>query len=373
MDESPCANDAPPSPIWAQAALTAGVGVVAGILLGRKGVTKIAAGMAAVAGAKLLQNACCDDDPAASDDSSAVNRVLAPAEVLPPEDPQKVEIPTHEAPSSDWIDHDAVQFSHLVPDTTFAAEMLKPKELPLLDDEGLPVDHVSVQPAYPRPPDKDVEEGPLIWEPGRFIQSHCNGTSTTVWFGLHDVMPPAGNPASDPVKDAASAEKIASVETPALETPPSPAQHAAAPITTPKHTTRTALPQPRQTAAHVQDATQLPPGLRLAAPGIPAVHHTQRVSQSRSSNSHRQLEPHAPTGVPAPTRQWPLMVLLSVLVAIAIVLVIDRWTNGVLFQKLGASQWSQQHETTDSPSDPPSSASHDPTTPRAVAPVTHNP
>jgi hypothetical protein len=326
MDDSPCAHDAPTSPTWAQAALTAGVGIVAGLMLGRKGITGLAAGVAAMAGANLLKNACRHAD-VAPDDSTTAEAVDAPTEVLPPADPP-LEIPIHEAPAPDWIDHDAVQFSHVVPDASFAATMLKDKELPLLDDDGLPVEHVAVQPVFPEIPDHKVEEAPLVWEPGRFIQSGSNGTSTTVWFGLHDVMPPAENPA--PASSPPLVEQIAPGDAPSHHTP----------IITPKNTGRTLLPQPRQIAAispadHAQEPTQLPPGLRLAGPGIPAVHHTQRVSQSRSSSSHRHLEPRAPSERPAPERTWPLTVLLSILVAIAIFLAIDRWTNGSLIQKLG--------------------------------------
>jgi hypothetical protein len=402
MDKSPCANEAPLSPYWAHAALTAGAGVVAGLLLSRKGMGGLAAGIAAVAGAKLIADACFDDD-----DENRLNDEFAPGnctsqpialspapmEVLPPEVPSLDTTPEKAGP--DWIDHDAIEFSHVVPDATVAAAMLKEKELPLLDDEGLPVAHVAVEPVYPEVPDKKaVDEGPLIWEPGRFIQTHSDATSSTVWFGLLDPAPPASVPAPPqdqpsppPDTPAPVPESPPPAPTPELIFPPPPpptlpleaeprqdpipSAPLQIPVVAPKQTTRTALPQPRQTAAvarHERDqaTAHAPPGLRLTSLGLPAVRHTQRASQLRSTGAHRHvvspLAPFEKTKERHRSRR-AVLVLSCLLAIVAIFLAVDRWTDGAIFQKLGARPWPQQqdmnHGTSPAPSPDTAAAPQD--------------
>lgn len=176
MAETPRDLDAPPSgPAWNGTALAAGAGVLAGLLLGHKGAAGLAAGVAAAAGVKLLSSTRWDEQ-------SAPAPLPHPApDILPAARPVQKE-------PGDWVDHDSVLFGHLVPDATVAVQMLKEKALPLLDDDGLPVEHVSVRPAYPEDLKDDFPTGPIIWELGRFVQSRSDGSGETVWFSLQDVL-----------------------------------------------------------------------------------------------------------------------------------------------------------------------------------------
>lgn len=357
---------------------------MAGLFLGRKGVVSLAAGIAAVAGAKLIADVCFDDDgsdvsndelPPGNLPSEPLALLPAPTEVLPPEGPF---LEAAQEPSSpDWIDHDAVEFSHVVPDATVASAMLKDKELPLLDDEGLPVDHVTVEPVYPEVPDtKAVDEGPLIWEPGRFIQSRSDATSATVWFGLHDPAPPVSPPAPPQEQPSPPPAAPAPVPGPELIFPPPPpaalqleseprqdpipSAPLQIPVVAPKQTTKTALPQQRQTAAvprreRDQDTGQAPPGLRLTSPGLPAVRHTQRVSQLRSTGLHRHVvSPLAPFERAKERRssRWPVLVLSFLLALVAIFLAVDRWTSGAIFQKFGERGSSPEQLSVQQEADP---------------------
>ena len=186
MADTPSDPEAPAaSPALSGAVLAAGAGVLAGLVLGRRGAASVAAGVAAAASMRLLAGS-------SSSAAAPVARSAGPPIPQPPFPPAPSLFPSvkPEPVAGDWVDHDAVLYSHIVPDVSKAGEMLKEKSLPLLDDDGLPVEHVTVQPVYP----DDVTEsynfplGPIIWEPGRFVQSHSDGTGETVWFGLQDLL-----------------------------------------------------------------------------------------------------------------------------------------------------------------------------------------
>lgn len=207
MAESICAPDAPPStPTLATMAVAAGAAVLAGAMIGRKGLTGIAAGLAALAGAKWYSGTRSMKLVPVSEDTWMV--VDHSPEVHPPKEE-----------CTDWLDHDAVDFSHMVPDSAEAAEMLKEKTLPLLDDDGQPVDFISVPVDslivdtvavdYPDVPEAQFPLGPMIWKPGRFPQSTSAGTSETVWFGMQDVTPAPQSPAL-PAPAPAPLEPVAS-------------------------------------------------------------------------------------------------------------------------------------------------------------------
>jgi hypothetical protein len=186
MAESICAPDAPPSePSLATMAVAAGAAVLAGAMMGRKGLAGIVAGVAAFAGAKWYTGARSTAPEAPGEDTTAV------VDLSPEVHPPTVEC-------ADWLDHDAVDFTHIVPDSAEAAEMLKEKTLPLLDDDGHPVEFIEVAAAfpevpvalgYPAVPESEFPLGPIIWKPGRFPQSASAGTSETVWYGVQDVTP----------------------------------------------------------------------------------------------------------------------------------------------------------------------------------------
>src|SRR3954469_16408208 len=114
MAESTCALDAPPSaPSLAGAALTTGAAVVTGMMLGRKGLAGLAAGMAAMAGAKWLSNGRRQEE-------RAMEKAIL-AEVVVDSFPEIQALPMER----DWVDDDAVVFTHAVPDAAVAMEMLR--------------------------------------------------------------------------------------------------------------------------------------------------------------------------------------------------------------------------------------------------------
>ena len=377
MAESIRAPDAPPSaPSLAGAALTTGAAVLTGLLLGRKGMAGLAAGVAAMAGAKWLSDATRKEEISPVDAGST--RTDPMAEVPPP----MLECP-------DWVDHDAVLFNHAVPDATAAMEMLQEKSLPLLDDNGLPVDEVTVLPAYPATPVYDFPFGPIIWQAGWAVQSRSDSAGETVWFGMQDVTPwmqlngpptPALLPAAqsvDPMpRDAksvsettlphvqektvhvphvqlienafgaaeAQGDETAQGEAPfnhaaaasapdpfstAAEVMRSPAASGHAPIITPRTTAKPVLPQPRQTGVAPKPLAERDPhdnNEELAGKG----------TDLSTEQGHRHLEPIAPSGEPHRERRWPLVLLLSFLTAILVLVIADRLHEGALLRKAAA-------------------------------------
>ena len=417
MAESPCASDAPSPPSrLTTVAVATGAAVVAS-LLGRKRLASVAAGVAAAAaGAKWLSDARREEGTAHDPVSTTTD--LSP-EVHPP------------APENcDWVDHDAVAFGHVVPDASEATEMLKEKSLPLLDDEGLPVEHVAVQPVYPEMPIQDFPMGPLIWEPGRFVQSHSDGTTgETVWFGMQDVMqeatphepapavpevavktidvelvdpspvaPMPHDPATQQPFDGTYEQHQIALVTPLapvpvptfLESPfqpapgtgvpeaapqvslagmgpaaspgmspfaaaavlPLPGASGHAPVITPKGTSGTFLPQPRRTG----EMSGRPTGaIALGAPSAQSIPAAE-VGQDRhaefipargilrpgsATGARRHLEPLAPVVVRKRRSQWPLVLLLLLLVAVGTLFAVDHWQHGELVRKVQAQPWYQ--------------------------------
>lgn len=221
---------APPAPSWSGAAIAAGA-VLAGLALSRSGRVGLAAGVAAAASVKLM-NGGRRDEAGGHDDAqffhpspSAGKPWMAP--VSPAESSTTEE-------ERDWVDSDAVFFEHVVPATEDVQELLKPKSLPLLDDEGNPIHdtdaglHAGVLPGAADGPRYDFPLGPLIWEPGRTVQSCSDGTGETVWFGwqaeperedaapgvVSDDTPPTVGPPSvlDLQQGAESPESVSSDE-----------------------------------------------------------------------------------------------------------------------------------------------------------------
>jgi hypothetical protein len=188
-------------------AVAAGAAVLAGAKLGRKGLAGIAAGVAALAGAKLFSGARNTESAPSRDDTSDVVD-------LSPE----VHSPTQEC--ADWVDHDAVNFSHIVPDSAEAAEMLKEKHLPLLDDDGKPVEFFTLEPEFSKSLEPEPPLGPIIWKPGRFPQSASAGTSETVWFGMKDATPEVpAQQTSPPPLPARGPSEIATPLPPSISEP----------------------------------------------------------------------------------------------------------------------------------------------------------
>lgn len=202
MAEPSSDPDSPPhGAVWNGTALAAGAGVLAGLLLGHKGAASLAAGVAAAASVKLLSSASRSDEP--PPDVNLLQSVAAVPHTSTPV--------LHREPG-DWVDSDAVLFGHVIPDPVMAVQMLKEKALPLLDDDGLPVDQVTVRPQYPEDLKDDFPTGPIIWEPGRFVQSRSDGAGETVWFSLQDMIREATRLAEAP---DVQAETIATALLPA--------------------------------------------------------------------------------------------------------------------------------------------------------------
>jgi hypothetical protein len=186
-------------------AVAAGAAVLAGSMIGRKGLAGLAAGVAALAGAKWYSGTRSTWPVPPCEDTSSV--VDSSPEVHPP----------REEPA-DWLDHDAVDFFHMVPDSAQAAEMLKERTLPLLDDDGKPVDFITVEAEFFKSLEPEPPLGPIIWKPGRFPQSASASTSETVWFGMQDAAPAL--PAPAPLEPAAPFAQVNAELTP----PPTAAQ-----------------------------------------------------------------------------------------------------------------------------------------------------
>lgn len=188
MAEATSDPDSPPhGGAWNGTALAAGAGVLAGLLLGHKGAASLAAGVAAAASVKLLSGPTRSEEP--SPDASLLQSMAAVAHT-------STAVPVKEP--GDWVDNDAVVFGHVIPDPVMAVQMLKEKALPLLDDDGLPVDQITVRPQYPEDLKDDFPTGPIIWEPGRFVQSRSDGAGETVWFSLQDMIREATKLAESP-------------------------------------------------------------------------------------------------------------------------------------------------------------------------------
>ncbi|MFZ4763921.1 MAG: hypothetical protein ACOYMN_03120, partial [Roseimicrobium sp.] len=149
--------------------------------------------------------------------------------------------PTEDPPSDekDWVDSDAVVFEHVVLPPDAIAELLKPKGVPLLDDDGVEI------PAWPPFP-----LGPVIWEPGRALLSRSEGSFETVWFGLHESAPIAAlneAPAEQESQDSApiaESNNEQGAEIP-FSLPPA-TEPASSAALLPRPLTKQALPRPRQ-------------------------------------------------------------------------------------------------------------------------------
>ncbi len=406
MAETHCDPDAPASsPALSGAVLAVGAGVLAGLMLGRRGAAAgVAAGVAAAAGMKLL--------------SGSHHGTGVPVSQVTPRPPQPTFPPApilfpsmKQAPvPGDWLDHDAVVHSHIVPDAAQAGQMLKEKSLPLLDDDGLPVEHVTVQPVYP----EDLTEsynfplGPIIWEPGRFVQSSSDGSCETVWFGLQDLMlekqvPEEITIETTPVEipteaEATVQEEVAPLleaetqvtapppavkESPAVsaflaklaeELPPRAAEPqtdapspfvVAAPsampglgevIITAKATSRTVLPQPRyQSEISAEGTEEGAKGFDLDPEEKKDVQTLLNKILPESAPTHagdfgkprRHLEPHAPTRDSQSVERWPLVLLLCALIIAGLFFAVGWLDDGTFFHRLESTPWLEQKPSTE--------------------------
>jgi hypothetical protein len=292
MAESICASDAPPSaPTLATMAVAAGAAVLAGAMMGRKGLAGIAAGVAALAGAKWYSGARSSGlAPPCEDTPSVVE--LSP-EVHPPRDEP-----------ADWLDHDAVDFFHMVPDSAQAAEMLKEKTLPLLDDDGKPVEFFTLEPEFSKSLEPEPPLGPIIWKPGRFPQSASAGTSETVWFGMQDVTQAApALPFPAPALPAPAPLEPVVPHAPFIPEPATPFAQMVAERTQPPPAAQnivTEVPEPPMA---------VPPSIPIYA-GLDAITHPKQGSAPVGQNPflapvalHPEPEPvafHAPSAPSAP-------------------------------------------------------------------------
>lgn len=189
---------APPATPWSGAAIAAGA-VLAGLALGRSGRVGLAAGVAAAASVKLL-NAGTGRRAA----QEAAPGQPSPVIFLMPPRTWADDATASPVAEQDWVDSSAIVLDAEVPMTDEVRELLKPKSLPLLDDDGVPIQEADfVRPgAEPEEPARDFPFGPVIWEPARMAQSSSAATSETVWFGMPDVPPPPEKATPEPATPA---------------------------------------------------------------------------------------------------------------------------------------------------------------------------
>ena len=229
-------TDAPPhsstpSP-WSAGVIAAGA-VLAGLVLGRSGRVGLVAGVAAAASVRLMTSArrtnCCSHGP-----------IIVDSDLNLSDAPHHNHMPVEEPPSEekDWVDSDAVVFEHLVPAPDTIAELLKPKGLPLLDDDGV---EIQEPPPFPY--------GPVIWAPGRALLSRSEGSFETVWFGLHESAPITAFDETASPKEMQKGISMAEPEAAGADSSFSlpPATVPASPVTLmPRLLSKSALPRPRQ-------------------------------------------------------------------------------------------------------------------------------